>query len=284
MKKKKQKLFDTLAVQYKAEYKNTSIFSIDENPGWWIEPSDDCIEWVMLDVYGIIDSADGGNDGNIYDDYPIDENGDLTSAEHIGTISGYHVPTDLIIDLNEDPYTVCDDMNGDLESMYSVINEYTEDFMDIDIFCLKDIFYIHEIELMPKYQGLGYEKTLLMQLPFIIVKSLRVFPSLLMYYPKPTNFDKQERNKEAEADMVHRMEYYTQGVTKKTGEDKLSIFPPQKELPIKEVNRVLGRRNPGDTVPKNHRNQAIYDLYESAGFMEVGKTGWLYKMSRGRFS
>jgi hypothetical protein len=48
-------------------------------------------------------------------------------------------------------------------------------------------------------------------------------------------------------------------------------------VPGNEINRFMGRRNPGDIVPEANRNQDAYELYLTAGFKEIEQTGWLYK-------
>jgi|GEM_PF-1684047 len=259
-----KKPFETLAVRYDAGCVRTSIFSIDDSLGEWVDPYDDTISWNNFLVYGVPDTEDALD--KVWDD-------DFTSAIQIGRISGCHIPKSLIVNLGAEPYQVCDAADADLEAMYSVFQEYEEDFMDF----YDDIYYIHEIELNAEYQGYGYETILLLQLPAIIVKALRVFPSLLMYYPAPTQYDEPERDLEAEAILTHRLEYNSQKIFKSKGDDNVFLFPPKREVPEKEINRFLGRRNPGDTVPEAYRNQALYSLYESVGFKEIGQTGWLCK-------
>lgn len=259
---KKDKPFNGLAVGEGIDSPRTSMFSTDDNPGSWIDPSDDAIVWHELSVYGIPDMSD-------------DEvlAGDYSSAIEIGTVMGCHVACSLILNLGADPYVACDDADANLEAMYSIIQEHENDFIDH----LDDIFYIHEIELKPEYQGFGYERTILLQLPAIIVRALHVFPSLIMYFPSPTQHDETGLDEETEALIRHRLNYRLQKINKKTNDGNLVLFPPKQDIPEKAINYVLGRRIPGSIVTETYRNHDIYDLYKSAGFSEVGKTGWLCK-------
>lgn len=259
-----KKPFKTLAVRYNTGYVGSAIFSIDDDLGEFVDSFDDTLEWHEFWVYGVSDIDEDID--KIYED-------DFSSATQIGIISGCHIPNSLILNLGEDPYQICDSNHGDLEAMYSVLREYEDDFIGYN----DDIYYIEEIELDFTYQGFGYEKILLLQLPAIIVKALRVFPSLLMYYPKPAKYRKPKRDLKAEAILMHRIEYAMQKSIKSKENEKILLFPPIVDVPEKEVNRVLGLRNPGDTVPEAYRNQGLYKLYESAGFKEIGKTGWLCK-------
>lgn len=96
-----------------------------------------------------------------------------------------------------------------------------------------------------------------------------------MYCPEPMQHDEPEHDEEAEAILRHRMEFIAQGTVKQ--DDNITLFPPLREVSGREINRMLGRRNPSDTVPITHRNHAVYRQYESAGFKELGQTGWLHK-------
>ncbi|MCL2146484.1 MAG: hypothetical protein FWH52_01630 [Synergistaceae bacterium] len=267
MAKKPKKPFRTLAVRYNGDCPRTSIFTIDDDIGDWIDPCYDAIVWNEFSVYGIPDTET---------DMDKVLNDDFESAVTIGDIFGCHISKALIINLGEDPYVVCDDENADLEAMYSVLREHEEDFEYLDFY--DNIYYIHEIELHAEYQNLGYEKILLQQLPAIIVRSLHVFPSLLLYYPRPTRYDEKERDEEAEAILRHRLNYRMQNILKSEHNGNISLFPPKREVPLSEINRYLGRRNPGDVVPEANRNQEIYRLYKSVGFKEIGNTGWLFKI------
>jgi len=257
---KSEKPFKLLAVSYDARHKKTAVFSITDKPGAWIEPYTDTITWCEFSVYGVPDTKESLD--KTYED-------DFSLATKIGEISGYHIPIALIEDFGEDSYAVCDNTSSDLEAMHSVLQEhrFLEDFID-------SIFYIHEIELSPAYQGFGYEKLLLLQLPALVANALNNQPSLLMYYPAPIQYDEPERDLKAEAALRHRMEYNMQLCKR---EDNIALFPPIYEVSDREINRVLGRRNPGDTAPIAYRNKALYKLYESAGFTEIGQTGWLSK-------
>jgi len=259
-----KKPFKTLAIRHNADDMRVAVFSIDDTPGQCVDPNYDAIKWSEFLVYGISDSDEEIN--KVFED-------DFSSATKIGSIMGYYVSCALMMNLGYNPYMICDDESADLEAMCSVLMEYEDDFMDYT----DDIYYIHEIELDSKYQGMGYEKTLLLQLPSIIVKMLQVLPTLLIYYPAPIMREEPERDLEAEAILMHRLRYNTQEIFKEKKTDNISLFPPIREVPEREINRYLGRRNPGDAVPEAHRNQALYKLYKSAGFQEIGQTGWLCK-------
>ena len=211
MAKKEDKPFNELIIGDDIESPRASVFSIDESIGKWIDPSDDAIEWTEMKIYGM--PAKPNND-EIQDD-------DFSSAVQIGRIFGCHIACSLIVNLGADPYTACDDADADLEVMYSVIQEHEEEFYD----CLDDIYYLHEIEIKPGYQGFGYEKTILSQLPAIIVQALRIFPSLIMYYPTPMQHDEKGLDEKTEAIIRHRLEYRWQKIDKSDKTGNIVLFP-----------------------------------------------------------
>ena len=262
---KSKKPFDRLAVRYLSNDERISEFSVDEKIGQWLDPCYDAIAWSEFIVYGFPPTSSDEDE----DDEPED---DFSTATEIGKISGCHIARSLIVNLEDDPYVVCDDADQDLEAMYSVLQEHEGDFIDYN-----DIYYLLEIELKPEYQGFGYEAILLMQLPAIIVRSLHVFPSLIMHLPRQTQYDEPEQNEEMDAIIRHHSEYILQNIDKSVKDDNVVLFPPMHKIPEKEINRMLGRRNPGDTVPEAYRNQEIYRLFKSVGFEEIGRTGWLCK-------
>ena len=279
---KVEKAFETLVVRYDGGSTRSSVFSVYDTPGNWIDPDYDTITWHEFLVYGIPDAPNALSDisKDALDSVPASTldavlEGDYSSTIQIGRILGCHIPVTLIENLGADPYAVCDENNADLEALYSVLQECKEheDFED----WIDEIYYIHEIELEPEYQSMGYEAILLLQLPAIVVKALRVFPSLIMYYPRPLQHDEPERDPDAEAILVHRLEYITRKATKGNSDENIVYFPPRRPVPEHEINRVLGRRNPGETVPKAYRNKKLYKQYKEAGFKEAGQTGWLYK-------
>ena len=264
---KNEKPFDRLAVIYNVNDAVTSYFSIDDKLGHWIDPCFDAIYWNEFIVYGIPSIS---NENEMDDDLEDD----LSSGIEIGKIVGCHIAKSLIENLGAEPYVACDDSDAVLEEMYSVLQEH----MDEELDWIDDIYYLHDIEIKPEYQGFGYEVILLRQLPAVIVKSLQVFPSLLVFLPRQIQYDEPESNDEMNAIIRHRLEYSWQNIHKDIHGDNVVLFPPKHDIPEKEINRLLGRRNPGDTVPVAYRDQEIYKLYKSAGFWEIGKTGWLCKI------
>ncbi|MDR0929304.1 MAG: hypothetical protein LBM74_06260 [Oscillospiraceae bacterium] len=269
MARAKAKPFKMLAVRHQPSPAEASVFALNDDPGQCVDPLDDLIDWVGFSVYGVHGSGDDAEEAL----ERLDED-DFSMVTTIGKITGWHVPISTIESLGADAHDACDTKDAHLEAMYSALcesDDLEDDLMDFDA----RIYCIDEIAMEPAYHGMGYEGILLKQLPGILVKALRALPSLLVVHPAPTQYMEPERNEEAEAILAHRLAYNFDRHSEK--EDKIVLFPPVQEVPLSEINRVLGRRNPGETVPQAHRNQSLYALYEAAGFEEIGQTGWLYK-------
>ena len=224
-----KKPFNTLVIRANMESSKSIVFSINDDIGRFVDSYEDSIEWSVFSVYGILEANE--DEETMFED-------DFSSATQIGTIFGCHIPRSLIINLGDDPYDVCDSINADLEAMCSVIKEFEDDLFGLE----DDIYYIHEIELLPEYQGKGYEKIILLQLPAIIVKMLRIFPSLLMYYPSPTHEDEQERDLEAEAILTHRLSYNLEkmfNILNDEESDNILLFPPKPHFPEIDQAKTL---------------------------------------------
>ena len=268
MVKKKNFPFNTIMIVNNANSDEnlSTMFDIRDNPRRWIIPVCDTIIRYELLIYGIPDE---------YSD-PDDAPDEIISiATKIGNIQGCYIANELIINLGWDPYDVCDEADGDLEAMYSCLKEAESTIFDMDFF--NDIFYIDEIEFEPDYQGLGYEERILYQVPAIIVRELQVFPSLLMYYPSQIEHDEPECDVEMDNIVLHRLNYTYKNIIGDKVDDNITLFPPKHKIPEKEINRLMGRRNPGETTIEEHRNKDLYKLYRSVGFKEINNSGWLYK-------
>jgi hypothetical protein len=293
MANKKKKPFKTLAV-WGGGSGESSVFATTDSLGEWIDPFSHTLFWNEFSVYGVPDSEADSEDG---------WGEDYSKATLIGGIRGCHIPVSLINNLGEDPYEVCDASDADLEAMYSVLQEHNDgellDFVD-------NIFYIHEIELLPEYRGCEYEELLLLQLPAVIAKSLRVFPDLLMYLP--TLLTSEAENGSDDDDSRSWSNW--QRMLVKDGDGNIAMLAPEDEISEKErrINQFLGRRNPGDIVPclrhgisalradsseynvhshiiqGGERDPNLYKTYKTVGFEEIGKTGWLYKQITSVFS
>ncbi|GHU68050.1 hypothetical protein FACS1894184_09130 [Clostridia bacterium] len=193
--------------------------------------------------------------------------GGTTDFPIIATVDGCLIPHALIEALGVDPHELCDDLAGDLEAMYSALEEHgVFDDEDID-----NIYYINEITINdPEYVGRGYEQIILKHLPGLILKCMRVMPSLLAYLPPVAKaVEAHELSDEAREVAFQHIKYNSRN-------NNISYFPPKRALTPAEVNRVMGIRNPGDTIPGENRDYKQYAIYESAGFEEAGNSGWLY--------
>ena len=172
MANKSNESYKTLAVKYIQDSSDTAVFSIDKKLGAFIDLFEDTINWVMFDIFGVPESEEYCENVHIHRTF---------SLNCIGGFNGCHIPFSLINNLHSETYSVCKSAHDVLEELHSIIQDNKDIFGDISLY--NDIFYIDDINFEDDYENIGYEKSILLQLPAIIVKTLHVFPSLLMYDP-----------------------------------------------------------------------------------------------------
>jgi len=268
MDNKKRKIFPQIAVKHLYDInKSITVFDANETPGRFIDPVSDSIIQADFEIYGYYDDIEGTIQSNIIEEH------DFSNAFLIGYIYGHFIPIDLILNYHYDPYTACDDFDSVLESMYSVINEFTDDGEFDGKYFIESIYYLHEIVIKDEYKNLGYEKMTLIQLPALLYKTLRSSVTIIMYCLSFTFED--EYNPEAE-DIINQKEAFEKQFKGKN-DTNVTVFPPIKKISEEGLNYIMGRRNPGSIVPKENRDLKIFRLYKSSGYKELGKSGWMYK-------
>ena len=265
---KNKNQFKQIAIKYvNNNYESTSVFSIDSPAGEFIDPVTDTIMLVEFLVYGFNEDEEIGNiTDKIFED-------DFSKAIQIGSILGYHIPVDLIVNHLYDPYTICDDHSALLESVYSVVKEFAD---ELEQYMISSIFFIDEINTKQEYQNRGYEKVLLRQLPAFLSKALRIDTTILMYKVNLLAEPESERDIEAEEIMAHRYKFEERKKSK-NNEKNIKVFPPKLELTENNINYLLGRRIPGKEVTKSLLDQSSIRVFKSIGFKELGQSGWMYK-------
>ena len=138
-----------------------SAFDIDPANGKWVNQDYNLVRTYQFDIHRSREITFG--------------------SEAIGSFRGYHFPCALLKRLGREPEIVNELYLDHVVDMYSDIREcgYLDRWMD-------DIFSIDEIYLLPELQNIGFEKTVLLNLPSVIVASLHIFPTMLVTYPLKT--------------------------------------------------------------------------------------------------
>jgi GNAT superfamily N-acetyltransferase len=116
-------------------------------------------------------------------------NGDYSRCTKLGTLSGHLLLCKQMIMDGHHPMIVCDDESADLGYVMAALadkegplNEWTGE-------PLLDVLYIEELTMEEPLQRQGLGSRLLQELPSLCRNLLHVFPSVLAYYPAPTEYD-----------------------------------------------------------------------------------------------
>ncbi len=228
-----------------------------------IDYIDDCENYIVycnIDFYGYAD-----DEADIYDD--------IDKREYIGTITGYIIMCQLMDEMGIDAYIVCDDYSADLEMAMSVITNHNREAME------DDVFYIDNVKIKDSENDELFKK-IVKTLPDIILKHYHIFPKLMVYYPEPMPYEKDEnsvyRAKEQMAGIVARdifsQSAMGQGQINESDEPKFQV-----RLDEEQLNYLLGRWNDYSVYPESAKNTAEFQRFESVGFAEMRKSRLLYK-------
>ena len=217
----------------------------------------DYIVYCDLDFYGV----------NYGDD--IDDN---NKKIFLGSIKGYLILTHLMELMCEDVYTVCDNHSYELEMVMSIITKQGKREID------DDVFYIKEITVSD-----NVFKTVMMELPNVIMKHYHSYPGLIAYYPEPLSY-KHEKSavhkvKEDMAQIILR------DIFKSDDEKQIcnTVCDNDQDITVglddEQINYLLGRWNDYNIYPELAKNIKEFERFENIGFKEMGNTRLLFKFS-----
>lgn len=222
-----------------------------------IEYSDPVVDYIVyceIDFYGVVEENEDGCDNT--DDRIF-----------LGSIKGYLILTHLMDFMGEDVYTVCDDHSGELEMIMSIITKQGKRGLD------DDVLYITE-ENIPD----DVFKTIMNELPKVIMKHYHSYPGLIVYYPDPLPYTKEKsvihKAKEEMAQIIARDIFPGQKADEIVGEDGQVI---RVGLDNEQMNYILGRWNEYNTYPESAKNMAEFERFEKVGFKEMGETRLMYR-------
>lgn len=174
------------------------------------------------------------------------------------------------------PHEVCDGYSGDLEFIYSILQQYELEMNDE--FEIRNILYIEAIKWDTNVD-LKTKKKVLGQLKGFTIHLYRTVPHLTCYYIAPTSYDYKERILSDE-----RSRLLTKKVSDILDEPKEpidnNIIDLSRHISFSEneVNEHLGRRTIGETYPKGMINIDEYHSFIDLGFQEVDETRLMIKL------
>lgn len=256
--------FDTLIAE--KIYPNDKAVSLSIEDSEWFSQGDG---WEYLIGTGLKISGVNVDLEESADSYADAERlADFGRKESICTIDAMLLACENMVQQNYEPYEVCDSYSGELEFIYSVLDEYELDYNE-------DILYIHDIEWQSTVSD--DDKTrVINQLKGFMVNLFNIIPDLLCFYTQHTDGYQPEK---ILTDEKQKMMSNAIG----------DLFSPeQKDLDVinlgnyihfteEEITERLGKRNKGGTYPEEFINKAEYDEFIHMGFKEIGESRLLIK-------
>lgn len=203
--------------------------------------------------------------------------GEAEGAVHIATLTGFVILNDTILRKGLSPVLIADDHSGDLGYAIKALTEDGAPLSDeLDLQLCTSLFYIYEFIFEEEYRDREFISKMIKKIPDLLLYTSYVYPDMLVYYPKPLPYEKDAlvRAKEAFAalaakEVIERMKQARNGEYVDDGK-------PHLELGDEQLNIIMGSRNEGDSYPAAAIDRSEWELYESAGFREVGNSRLLY--------
>lgn len=163
------------------------IIAVTEGKRHWFvnlykTESDNYAVWCNITLYGVPEELSEEKENEIY-------NGNFEQAIHIGELIGCLILCKQMFEAGQDPYTVCDDISGELEFVMSALQEENGPLNDEIHDDYQDVFYIEELQLKSKYKTQKLSVSILNSVPDMIFSLYHVYPNILCYYPRPLPYE-----------------------------------------------------------------------------------------------
>jgi len=206
--------------------------------------------------------------------------GDYDRAVKLGSLFGCMIFCKQILSQGEDPYTVCDDLNGDLEYVMSALRD-SEQPLDTDP--EQDIFYIHQFEMEKDYNSIPLKARILRELPGLVLTFLHALPDIIAFFPSPLVYELDPEVEARKDAMLNIVRQKLNGCFKKSeqnGEkdDKLIQFGERYQFTEDEMNLAMRRRYSDSSYPECAKDKLEFDFYKANGFEVAGNSRLLYAL------
>lgn len=237
---------------------------------------DTCLVWNTITFYGIPFDLLDDKMGSIYE-------GDYSDAVKIGELFGCLILCRQMIDEDEDPLIICDDIDADLEYTISALSDDYGPLNPENGDAYQDVYYIHELKMEAGYDEAPLKSRIIKDLPRLILKFCHVSPDILAFYSAPLEYpldpDKEARYKALQIIHSQKMSSIFDGIIgeKQKEKDNIVKFSDAYKFTEDEINIVMGRRHSGSSYPEEAKNKDEYAFFEANGFEEAGDSRLLYK-------
>lgn len=210
--------------------------------------------------------------------------GNTKKCPKIATLDAWLILCKQIIDEGENPYIICDDIDGDLEYVMSALTEGEGPLNKENGNAYQNLLYIHEIIVEKEYRRQGLGSRILSELSYTIADSFYNKPEIIAYFVAPTKNDWKDENQLVRENAVRYLandkmsHYYESILERKSNDDKIINFSSHYRFTDDEINLALGRRHIGSRYPEELKNPVFRGFYETNGFIEAGNSRVYYKI------
>lgn len=269
--------FDNICVEF--FNKNNHVFSMDMDDYDNYDCHDTCVIWNSMNFYGIPFDLVDDQVNSVYD-------GDYSKLVKVGEIHGCLILCKEILSMDEDPWEICDDIDGDLEYTFSALKDESGPLNSKKGDPEQNVYYIHELKIVSEYSDdTRLKSRIINELPNLIFTFLHVRPELLAYYPAPLEHS-LDKNVEARYEALQNiaaqkvdtaLNIVDGNNSSKKSNSNVFKFGDAYQFTEDELNLVMRRRNSGSSYPEEEKDREEYAFYEKNGFEEVGDSRLLYK-------
>lgn len=258
-----------------AEYtdSNSLIFGMKNQD--YIDCHESGVIWNSITLYGIPKNL---NDDQMFRFYE----GDISDLVKIGDISGYLILCREMNRRGEDPWQICDDLDGDIEYAMSVLSK-TGAPLDFEISDPdQNVYYIQEVNMVSEFKDdLKLKSLILNQLPDLIFAFLHVTPDLVVYYPTKLEPAQEVVTDEryhvlqqiANQKMTTTMNkiFSSDHDTNENPKSNVSSFGDAFEFSDEEYDVLYGK-DTDPPYPEEEKDEDEFALFELNGFEEIGES------------
>lgn len=190
----------------------------------------------------------------------------------IGYISGYMVLGQAITEYGFDMWDCCDSVDSVIEHAVSALTKNGGPLSDED-----NLFFISELAVSNDMEEDELVKFLI-NLPDVLLSITHVYPSIVGVYPPPLPHEKSKAEQIQDGlTFIAAREAVQRLSDTLLGKEPEPSDEPELHLSLEQINKLMGRRNSGESYDEEYIDENIWDLFEKAGFSEWKNTKYLYK-------
>jgi len=256
-------------------HKKDYIFDVSDFPGDGVDCHTSYIIPVSISYRGV---PIGLTDEELDDVFSVK----VKKYPIIATLDAWLILCKQIIDEDENPYIICDDISADLEYVMSALIDGKGPLNGENGDPYQNILYIHELIVEKEYRRQGLGSRILSELSHTIANNFYNKPDVVAYFVAPTSDNWKDENQLARENAVRylandRVSYYFDSIfDKKSDDDKVVNFSSYYQFTDDEINIAAGRRHDGSSYPEELKNPVFKSFYESNGFIEAGNSRVYY--------